>query len=61
MNNNNNGELEGGLKDRGGGLIIFLPLKRGAYKRGGLFEGGWGVGELNRRFTVLKQSQLVTE
>ena len=47
MNNNNNGELEGGLKDMGwgggGGLIIFLPLKRGAYKRGGLFEGGgWG-------------------
>ena len=50
-NNNNNGELEGGLKDRGGGLIIFFPLKRGAYKRGGLFEGG-GVGELKRRFTV---------
>ena len=45
MNNNNNGELEGGLKDMGwGGLIIFLPLKRGAYKRGGLFEGGGGGG-----------------
>ena len=59
--NSNNGEVEGGLKRQVGGLIIFLPLKRGAYKRGGLFEGGGGVGELNRRFTVLKQSQLVTE
>ena len=28
---------------------------------GAYLRGGGGVGELNRRFTVLKQSQLVTE
>ena len=57
--NNNNGELEGGLKDRGGAYYLSSPEK-GVYKRGGLFEGG-GVGGLNRKFTVLKQSQLDTE
>ena len=41
-----------GAEKRGGGGLI---------REGGLFEeggGGWG---LNRGFTVLKQSQLVTE
>ena len=58
--NNNNGELERGLKDRGGGPIIFLPLKRGFIREGAYLRGG-GVGGLNRGFTVLKQSQLDTE
>ena len=59
--NNNNGELDGGLKDRGGGAYYLSSPEKGVYKRGGLFEGGWGVGGLNRGFTVLKQSQLDTE
>ena len=50
--NNNNGELEGGLKDRGGGgLIIFLPLKRGFIREGAYLRGGgWGDLTENLRY-----------
>jgi len=48
--NNNKGEVEGGLKERG--LIIVLPLKIGAYKREGAYLREGGMGGLNRGFTV---------
>ena len=46
---------------RGGGLINFLPLKRGW---GGGVTRGWGLiseGEFNREFTVIKQKHRVDQ
>lgn len=49
MKNNQGEERGGGFKERGGGgLINFLPLKRGAglFRQGGLFENGGLIEDL---------------